>query len=236
MTKESSWLTSQSPRLHKRTTLYYGKYRYCATFYLKAADCLRTSLDPVKITKVINWNMSWQGWNRGTISVAKDQFITDGLPRLAWQQNLFDMAEILSQAVDKKICISQSWINVYTNDLAFVQTLEQTPIVQTHVSQVELAGSPDQILLKNPSDYDYRSYFRSAKITAKDRSALINYVYSQPDIRISEALGNWAKSKYNSRYLERHFFIDHNSMATTQMMNLIMPNLFRKTFKIVQDK
>ena len=244
MTKESLFWTSQSPKLNRRTTLYYGKYKYCLSFYLKNSRCLRYSLSPEKLAKSINWFMANAGYNNwrwshpppggyNKINVS-EPFPTAALTD--WQHDLFNVAGLLNSDVDKKIYICTDWVNVYVNELELIRQLEAALnfTKSIAVNEIDLVGSPDLLLVKTVPEHEYRSYFRAAKLTTNNKTALVSYITSQEDVRTSPAVSLWLKKKM--LYAENHFFIDHNSLATTQMLSLILPGLVRKTLKIVQDK
>lgn len=152
----------------------------------------------------------------------------------------FDFFKAAPSAI--KLTFSWNYCYVYTNELTWIKTL---PKVCSYITSVELSEAMvdrprDQVSLLNPT-HKYRTWFREKSVTAEVRTRLRNWVQAQEpgDIKLSNSLNYWLNNNEswghsNKFWLQRHFFVEHNSPQYETMLNMIMPQMIRKTQPVRQ--
>ena len=144
---------------------------------------------------------------------------------------------LLSNTVERKMVIAQSWFYIYSNDLDFLNIVSQLGWLDTkmiEISSVKLIASPG-ILVRKKTCYQKRSYFRTQELSEKQKNTLKNLLTSYDDIRISPALQQCFDQSHRHRMLD-YYFVDHNDDNLPIMLALINPGLLRKTVPIIQYK
>lgn len=138
-----------------------------------------------------------------------------------------------------KLTFSWEYCYVYTNELDWIETLPQLcPWVTVFsVSEAVVDRPRDQVSLLNPT-HQYRTWFREKAVTREVKQRLSNWIQAQgTEIKLSPSLTRWLESTedyFNKFWLQRHFFIEHNSPHYETMLGMIMPAMVRKTQTVSQ--
>lgn len=141
-----------------------------------------------------------------------------------------------------KLTFSWDYCYVYTNELNWIKTL---PKVCSYITFFELSEAMvdrprDQVSLLNPT-HQYRTWFREKAVTVEVRTRLLNWVQAQEpgEVKLSNSLNHWLNNTEswghsNKCWLQRHFWIEHNSPQYETMLSMIMPQMIRKTQPVRQ--
>ena len=225
--------------------LFYDRFEYSVSFGLQEISCLRDQdLDRVGIGHMIERRREWRqiaqqrwtslnkkGANRSVLSRRHHKEITNSV-----EQNLHDFADVLRTcAVDFKLVVSADYGWVYTNSVDLVQQLsELTMLDHKTYTRARVSRPKNTLKLKN-SCYNFRSYFRTTKLTASEKTMLTNFLNNQTGhARISPALASWCTNNFNRT--QDYFFVDHTDMSWLIMLSLVRSGLIRKTMQIIQAK
>lgn len=202
----------------RRNSLYYGKFRYVALFYIKEASALR-SLDAKSIDRTIAFRNNW----RARIDEHDRRKLHETAVHLTSLSNPY------------KTNISYNWIYFYTNstkDIDFLAT--QTSLTkQGKTREAVVTHNKDVVGLRNPK-HTFRTYIKSHRPEPHQRESLSSFVdNNSAEIRVSPGLRDFLKDK-KLLWLSDGYFIDHNDMRMVTALALINPKLIRKTLPIVQ--
>lgn len=219
-------LTSLIKKTH-RDRLYWDEFQYCAVFRQADINLIR-GLDWAQFQRSLGFRRNWaQIQNRHHIDEQ-------------WLTQTFDFFK--NAPAKFKLTFSWEYCYVYTNELPWIQRLPQQCSYITHftLSQVVADRPRDQVSLLNPT-HKYRTWFREKAVTAEVKTRLLNWVQAQEpgEIKLSNSLRYWLKNieplgQINKFWLQRHFFIEHNSPQYETMLNMIMPAMVRKTQTVSQ--
>lgn len=222
--------------------LFYNRFEYAIGFTLDEASALR-DLSHEEIDLTIERRKEWreiaqQRWNKSTsmlgrqhtILTRRRKEITD-----TTSENLHTLAEmLLTTAADFKLVVSVNQGHVYTNDLMFINQLDQFDfLTKKYYSQAKVDRPKNTIKLKNPK-HQFRSYFKITKLTDVQKTHLTGFLLNQKTVRLSPALDEWIVGAFNRT--QDYFFIDHNEMSWLTMLSLVRPGLIRKTQQIIPAK
>ena len=219
--------------------LFYDHWRYCISFHLDEVSCLK-ELNHDYINSIIERRKEWREMSRLRLGRQSGKTGIATIMGKRWRDitettelNLHQLADELihSKALFKLVTsVDQGW--VYTNDLALIETLnEDHELKYKQLSEAVIDRPKNSIKLKE-SKYTHRSYFRVAKLTAKEKDNIINFFVNQLDyIRVSPALTDWTDSALTRT--QDYFFVDHTGDDWLLMLALIKPGLIRKTVDII---
>jgi len=219
--------------------LFYSRFEWSIGFYIDEASCLR-ELDHNAIDSMIERRRAWreiaqQRWKKsnnafGNTLGRRTQEITE-----TTVENLHDLAEILlTSTVDYKLVVSVNHAYVYTNDRDLIDQLADLAwLKQKTYSQAVIARPKNTIELCNPR-HRFRSFFKTTKFSAEQKSHLVGFLSTQTDVRISPSLTHWLDSAFYRT--QDYFFIDYNHESWPTMLGLVCPGLIRKTMQIIQAK
>jgi hypothetical protein len=160
--------------------------------------------------------------------------------------DLYKLAVFLQHNLaDTKLVIYGNWGYVYTNQLTVLQQLTTLSGLSNFsaVRQANVDRAKNSVTLQE-SDYQYRSFFATRKLTSDGRDQLVNWLQAQTNIRLSPGLANWCDLPWTSAvvkpwrsmlplFTERYYFIDHNESSMLTMLSLLQPGIIRKTMNIV---
>jgi hypothetical protein len=216
--------------------LFYSQFEYCIRFHLQEVNCLRT-LDHEQIDRMIERRIAWRRVDQ-TLTHSKFNapvtILSNQLNKITETtvENLHTLAEaLLTTPAAFKLVVSAFTSYVYTNDLTLINTVSKLPgVANIEYSQAVVNRPKNTIQLQNPK-YQWRSYFKIGKLTAEQKTQLVNFLANQPDIRISPALKKWINLKFTRT--QDYFFIDYNEPAWLTMLSLVTPGLIRKTLQII---
>lgn len=169
----------------------------------------------------INFGGSW--YNRSKI-------ITDHMT-----QNLHDVCDfLLADQTPRKLVFTTDHLYVYANDVGLFVRMARTGTSDLlAISQAKLSGTPGTIVLKNPQ-YKLRTYFKNLRLDANNSESVKQFLINQSDIRLSPTLRAWTQQKW--QMVQSHYFLDHDHASVIMMLNMINPNLVRKTLDIEAAK
>jgi hypothetical protein len=221
-----------------RDRLYYDRWLYGMSFYLPEVSCLR-ELNHEAIDQTLNSRRRWrqiqqQRWQRGQtilVNTLRYQDITEQMCN-----NLHRVAAVLLEHVDQfKLVVSINTAWIYTNSQDLLQQLADLPCVaDATYTQAKINKPRDVVVLQN-SKYNYRSYFRSKKLSLQQKKTLVQFLENhQKFVRISPSLEQWTDNMFFRS--QDYFFIDHKDMSWLTMLSLVCPNIIRKTMQIQQAK
>jgi hypothetical protein len=220
--------------------LFYDQFEYCIGFQLEEISALR-ELDHACIDDIIERRKAWreiaqQRWING-----KQKHGT--ILRRGWrditaqtQADLHSLAHVLlTTATSYKLVVSVNQGYVYTNELALINQLEAMPeLSHKTYTQARIIRPKNTIQLKNPR-HEYRTYFRTIKLSAQDKQVLIDFLQNQQEhTRMSPGLKNWVHDSF--KRTQDYFFVDHNGSSWLSMLSLVRPGIIRKTLQIVAAK
>jgi hypothetical protein len=219
--------------------LFYSRFELSIGFYIDEASCLR-ELTHEAIDSTIERRRTWQEiaqhrWKKsnnafGNILSRRTRAITD-----TTVENLHNLAEVLlTSTVDFKLVVSINHGYVYTNDQYLIDQLADLEYLkQKTYTQAVIARPKNTIELRKPR-HKFRSYFNTTKITAEQKSHLVDFLKNQTDVRTSPSLTHWLDSAFHRT--QDYFFIDYNHESWLTMLGLVRPGLIRKTMQIIQAK
>ena len=219
--------------------LFYNRYEYAIRFNLDEASCLR-ELDHDHIDTMIERRKAWrevslqrfQKTNNtfGNILSRRQKDITEKTV-----DDLHGLAELLLlSSSDFKLVVSASQGYVYTNDRCLIDQIgELSGLTQKDYSRAVITRPHNTITLKNPK-HQFRSYFKTTKLTDEQKGHLMGFLNNQTTARCSPALIGWLAGNFHRT--QDYFFIDHTEMLWLTMLSLVCPGLIRKTMKIIPAK
>ena len=234
--------------------IFYDRYRYCISFNIEQASCLR-ELDHDYIDAIIARRRMWrdaskQRWSTlhtGKIPSSSTPLISSAkihpartiiAPRNKpitnkMVDNLHEFADLLiNTSSEFKIVTSVNSGWVYTNSLSLLKRLNGLECLKNKFFTEAVVTRPkNTILLENPQ-HTHRSYFKTVKLTSQEKQNLTNFLNNQQDyMRVSPALIAWIGQPYHR--LQDYFFIDHTGESWLVMLALIKSGLVRKTMDII---
>jgi len=210
--------------------LFYDHWQYCIHFRLPEVSALRDSLDRSSIDELLDRRQHWrervrQRWPHNNFVRGHDA-ITDSV-----RENLYNFAEFLTLTTEPyKMVITVDQCRVYSNSVNLLERIGRLPFVRNpKYTESRITRARNTIALKN-AEYQYRSYFKSVKLTAEEKTQINNFLKSQ-EIRVSPALHEWMGTPFNRT--QDYYFVDYNSELWPTMLSLIRPGLIRRTVDIV---
>ena len=212
--------------------LFFGQYKYSIRFDMRELGVIR-GLNPDNIDRLVNDRNSWREQNRQLYGGSFRMHHIDATMR----QNLKDLCELLEpHKIDIKFVISYDRGYVYTNDFGLVETLAELPILDRIQIQEAKQICPQGTIALNDPKWTHRTYFRSKSINETQRKTLVEYLRARENIRMGPGLKDWTKDKTNGwwvQWLHSHFFIDHNNDGELLFLNMVVPDIARRTKQIV---
>jgi hypothetical protein len=223
--------------------LFYDQFEYCIGFQLAEISALR-ELDHAHINDIIERRKQWrevaqQRWVKGqrphgTVGTVMSRRWRDITAQT--QADLHNLAEVLlTTPMSYKLVVSVDQGYVYTNELALIDQLAAMPELNHKTyAQARIIRPKNTIQLKKPG-HEYRTYFRSIKLSAQEKQTLIDFLQNQQNhTRMSPGLKNWIHDPFTRT--QDYFFVDHNGSSWLSMLSLVRPGIIRKTLQIVTAK
>lgn len=221
--------------------LFYNQYEYCVGFRLTEVSCLKI-IDHDYVDIVLARRIEWRDLHRQRQQAGRGGI---GFPsihtRLAVRpiitketaKNLHDLVDLLLSTTDSfKLVTSVDRAWIYTNNLVLLEQINLvTALEDKFYTQAVINRPVDSIRLKK-SQYAYRSYFRTQKITAQQKNQIDQFLNNQQGaVRVSPALTEWLAGGYLRT--QDYFFIDHAGESWLLLLALVHPGLLRKTVNII---
>ena len=217
--------------LVSRNQAYFGKYSYVYSFLLPEL-CVIRSKSHGEIDRLIEQRRSWQQLN---INFGGSWHGTKKEVSKQHTKNLHNLLDILNGYEDYKLTISMDVGYFYTNSLKQIDLLNSLDYT-TSISckKVKTDIPTDSILIKN-SEYKYRTYLKTQKISEHEKQMLINFFQNQK-VRLGPSLHQFITRYANSTYIADNYFIDHNDLSCLTLLGLTSSVKIRKTLSIVNHK
>lgn len=218
----------------QRTTLFYNQYRLCARFHMPECHALRR-LDHRCIDRTIEQRRRW-GRRLVARPVGSWQHAWEPLEITSeMESNLHVLCDyLLLDHIPRRIRIQEDHIFVYCNDQQLFDNITSLGVCNLRdIVQVQQVGTPNMINLRY-SRYALRTYLRTRRLTAATAGSVHAFLLAQTDVRLSPSLSSWCENK--SLSTRTHFFLDHDSNSTINMLELIAPGLVKSTLPIATDK
>jgi hypothetical protein len=141
---------------------------------------------------------------------------------------------LMTDHTPRRVRIQEDHLFVYCNDPALFDQIDSLAVCEERErTKVELVGVPGTINLRS-SDYHMRSYLRAHRLPEHRAGSVRAFLLAQKDVRLSPSLYTWCENDW--LWTQRHFFFDHDSDSTVNMLALIAPGLVQRTLTITTDK
>lgn len=214
----------------EKNRLFYDQYHYSAKFDMNEVGVIR-GLDFGGIDRVVAYRNSWRAQAGPRHSWAKNMISPDDVDQLKTLCNL--LCKFKHQI---KFVVSLNRGYVYTNNLDVFKKIQSLNLVHDFsISQVVVTSAADCIALTNPK-WAYRTFFRSVTLDEYQRNTLIQYLNSRENIKLGPGLKSWCKQDTNrwwQRLTQNYFFIDHDDSGEIVFLNMVIPRITSKTFRLV---
>jgi len=209
----------------KRNSLYFGRYQYVITISIHSIYYIK-KLNHDQIDSDIEYYNRWRSRGRLTVEEIDNIHIYCDL--------------LLSLKSSFKITVFANVLYVYTSDLDDLELLINS-CHQLHprwfcVNEAVVVYDKEFVYLKN-SVYSYRSFLRPKELSEIETNSLANFFQSNLDSirlnpRLTMILNYETPRSFVRRYIHNTDFVDHNDHREILMLNIILPNIVRKTFEI----
>ena len=218
----------------QRSSLFYGQYRWCARFHMPECHALRR-LDHRWIDRTLAQRRRWgRKLVKGT--AGSWQAAWEPLEITAEMENdLHVLCDFLLQDhTPRRIRIQEDHISIYCNDQRLFHSIDSLGVCkQREIIDIQLAGTPGAVNLRS-STHAWRTYLRASRLPAATAGSVRAFLRAQQDVRLSPSLSSWCENDW--LWTQRHFFFDHHSTGTNNMLALIAPGLVKSTLPIATDK
>jgi hypothetical protein len=205
--------------------LFFNQYRYSIGVHLYGAHCLRgwPDVDCNKLRNRILFNNSMA---RNFIN--KDE-----------EQDLYDLLDIISNLNQPvKLVCYHNYLYVYVQDCSKLEKFFEMKNRYMMIREANDIYEKNCIYLKKSTfPFRRRAYFQNYRLSDKELDSLISFFDSnREEISVNKRL-NISIRQINSRYklhkfISRSDFVDYNNSGIILMLNIIIPNLVRKTLEI----
>jgi hypothetical protein len=218
----------------RRPTLFYDQYQWCARFHMPECHALRR-LEHRWIDRTLAQRRRW-GRKLVKHTVGSWQAAWESLEITAeMESDLHVLCDfLLADNTPRRIRIQEDHMSVYSNDPALFDRIQSLAVCESRERiKVELVDAPGTVNLRS-SDHALRTFLRAHRLSEHTAGSLRAFFHAQTDIRLSPSLAAWCAN--NWLWTQRHFFFDHHSASTANMLALIAPGLVKRTLTITTDK
>jgi hypothetical protein len=157
-----------------------------------------------------------------------------GNPILASQlENLLTIGRLLKTSSEPyKHISSYDWMYIYTNDVALLEAISQSPAVTDSKYSQAVVDLPSDVVVLKHSKYQYRTYFKSKWVSADASVRVSNFLLDRTDCyRFTPGLKYMLQTR-KQMYFRDYYFVDHNGPSDMLMLALVCPGIVRKTMPI----
>lgn len=217
-------------QIEHRDRLYYDAYQHSLAFHQAELYCIRGLPGGAQLDRYVKQRQYYEN-----LSVGKHLTFT---PEVV--ANLHQTQEFLKGTnIPFKLVVSNSYGNLYTNDPALVDRFCELSYVGIgNLRTAEVTMPRDTIVIRNP-EFQYRTYFREREVSEDRKATLINWINAQQgEVRPSPATRQWLKQapqNWRSKYMQRYYYIEHDSLQYETMLSLIVPGHVRKTVPVISS-
>jgi hypothetical protein len=155
-------------------------------------------------------------------------------PILASQlENLVTISQLLKTSSEPyKHISSYDQIYIYTNDVALLETIAQSPAVTDAKYSQAVVNRPSDVVVLKHSKYQYRTYFKSKLVSAESSTRVRSFLLDRTDCyRFTSGLKYMLKTR-KEMYFRDYYFVDHHGPGDMLMLALVCPGIVRKTMPI----
>lgn len=220
-------------QIEHRDRLYYDTYQYSLGFHQAELYCIRGLPGGANLDRYIKQRQYYEN-----LGIGKQLQYTRFTPEVV--ANLHQTQEFLKGTnIPFKLVVSSSYGNLYTNDLVLVDGLcELSYIGIGNLRTAEVTMPRDTVVIRNP-EFQYRTYFKERELPDGGKETLRNWITAQQgEIRPSPATRQWfklSKVSWKSKYMQRYYYVEHNSPQYETMLNLVVPGCVRKTVPVISS-
>ena len=204
-----------------RSTLYYDKYQYKMSMHVPHVGRMR-NLDHNAIDHSINYynSVSFRSFSHRVTTQDRDYLHTLATTLTAGQ-------------VDHKRVIHSDWINIYTNDTDFLNSICELAFIKTFSYSQAVVDLPKDVVLLRHSDYKFRTYLKDRFLDEPSQQRLRTFLLDRTDyFRMTRGTLDRLKKSGRFFYTTSWIFLDHHSEHDALMLNLVVPGIVRKTMPI----
>jgi hypothetical protein len=141
---------------------------------------------------------------------------------------------LLLDHTPRRIRIQEDNMFAYSNDRLFFSNIDSLRVCKMlELTEAQLTRTPGAVNLRS-SDHALRTYLRASRLPAAAAQSVRAFLRAQQDVRLSPSLSSWCEHDW--LWTQRHFFFDHHSTSTANMLELIAPGLVKSTLPIATDK
>lgn len=216
-----------------RSTLYYGKYEYRATFWLynaRIANRYADINDYVKLQKEHDKLSKTHGII--TVGSVINQHKVD--------YNAIQQYVYWRDANKKNIKtrIEGNHVGIFSNDLALLKTLEKIyKDIKVSYSRVDPNVHVGVLYFDRPPKFKYRVYLKSKQVSSTFSTDILEfynrYKGTDTEVNLSPGLYRWITSSNRlHRYMYTSYFIDYNEESTLMLIMLLFDGMIRKQYKL----
>jgi hypothetical protein len=148
-------------------------------------------------------------------------------------ENLVTIGQLLKTSSEPyKHISSYDQIYIYTNDVALLETIAQSPAVTDAKYSQAVVDRPSDVVVLKRSKYQYRTYFKSKLISTESSTRVSNFLLDRTDCyRFTPGLKHMLQTR-KQMYFREYYFVDHNGPGDMLMLAMVCPGIVRKTMPI----
>jgi hypothetical protein len=148
-------------------------------------------------------------------------------------ENLVTISRLLKTSSEPyKHISSYDQIYIYTNDVALLETIAQSPAVTDAKYSQAVVDLPSDVVVLKRSKYQYRTYFKSKLISTESSTRVSNFLLDRTDCyRFTPGLKHMLQTR-KQMYFREYYFVDHNGPGDMLMLAMVCPGVVRKTMPI----
>lgn len=120
-------------------------------------------------------------------------------------------------------------VSVFTNDLSNFSKLIEIAGDLISLEEIMLSPPETKFFKRNPPA-KYRLYLKGCKVTDQSKQDLCEYINRNTDLSPSSSLERWLRNNFS--YCQDCYYIDFNDERNRMMMNLIVPEVTGKFYKL----
>jgi len=209
-------------RTDNRCRLYYNQYQYSVSFALPGAHRVRNYKDEATIVASVrhyNFSVGTRSWQNPILDSQLENLVTIG--------------QLLQTSAEPyKHISSYDWMYLYTNDVALLETIAQSPAVTDAKYSQAVVNRPSDVVVLKQSKYQYRTYFKSKLVSAESSTRVRSFLLDRTDCyRFTPRLKYMLETR-KEMYFRDYYFVDHHGPGDMLMLALVCPGIVRKTMPI----
>lgn len=229
-------------KVENRSQLYYGKYRYRATLYLRGLNRTyraTTFLDFLKrleqqLSEVDNSGWAWTATRKEEIKLLD----LDALERfIIWRNHNFNKNR---KPQNLLIRIESFTAGVFSNDIALLKTLATidpgNPLSVTF-SEVDPCVPQGTMYFAKEPKHKFRVYLKGVLVPAGFRDSVkevvARYKSTTSELFPCGALYRWMNStqpRWPARYCSAGFYLEYDQDSTYTLLSLMFDQMIAKRF------